>query len=574
MTTFYKLALSLILVAFTTLSIAQTTIYVSPSGSNGNDGSQASPFQTIQFALSQMTTATTIEIMAGTYTEYLYLDGKVGTVTEPNVIKPFGNDAVIIDGGGASAGSGDALLFISNSAFLTIENITFKNIISNYVSGVNINTNCQNITLNNCTIKGVHFSNNPAENVTSFKKAYPLVVLGVSATNVNSNIAILNSEIADCRTGYSEGLTISGNVDSFLIEGNSVHDITNIGIVASGHYGICSDPTLDMARHGIIRNNEVYNCKSPIATAGGIYIDGSTLISVQNNICRDGQVGFSIGCEKKGKETSFIQLINNVAYGNSRAGIVVGGFSYPTTTGKVINCVVSGNTLYDNDKDNTWTGELNMTYCENVTVKNNIFYATNPYNVMSFYKKDNGTGNVLDYNLYYSTGGNETSIYGYNDADIKTLEAFKTTSNFEEHSSFANPYFKNEITYDFHLVDSSNAANAGDPSYAAVGEVDMDGNTRVLRTIIDCGAYESPYSLGIKQSALNTLAVYPNPTSGILHLPLGAYSSYTITNALGQLMEQNTLSSNTIDLSYLKSDVYILTVQSEHKTYTSRIIKR
>ena len=62
MTTFYKLALSLILFTFTTLSIAQTTIYVSPSGSNGNDGSQASPFQTIQFALSQMTTATTIEI--------------------------------------------------------------------------------------------------------------------------------------------------------------------------------------------------------------------------------------------------------------------------------------------------------------------------------------------------------------------------------------------------------------------------------------------------------------------------------------------------------------------------------
>ncbi|MGB4079878.1 MAG: T9SS type A sorting domain-containing protein, partial [Bacteroidia bacterium] len=80
--------------------------------------------------------------------------------------------------------------------------------------------------------------------------------------------------------------------------------------------------------------------------------------------------------------------------------------------------------------------------------------------------------------------------------------------------------------------------------------------------------------LGIKQSALNTLAVYPNPTSGILHLPLGAYSSYTITNALGQLMEQNTLSGTTIDLSNLKSDVYILTVQSEHKTHTSRIIKR
>ena len=123
MTTFYKLAISLILVAFTTLSTAQTTIYVSPSGSNGNDGSQAAPFQTIQFALSQMTTATTIEIMAGTYTEYLYLDGKAGTATEPNVIKPFGNDAVIVDGGGISASSGDALLFISNSAFINMPGI-------------------------------------------------------------------------------------------------------------------------------------------------------------------------------------------------------------------------------------------------------------------------------------------------------------------------------------------------------------------------------------------------------------------------------------------------------------------
>jgi hypothetical protein len=574
MNVLYKIAFGLILIGYTTVSLAQSTFYVSPSGSNGNDGSQADPFQTIQFAISQMTTGTTIEIMAGTYTEYLYIDGKQGTAAAPNVIKAFGSDIVVIDGGGTSSSLGDALLFMSNTAHLTLENLNFQNIINNYVSGVNINFNCQNITVEGCTIKDIHFSDNPAENVTSFKNVNPLVVYGASSTVANSNITLRNNEIFNCRTGYSEGITLTGNVDSFLVADNLVHDITNIGIVVAGHYNVCSNPALDQARHGILRNNEVYNCKSPIATAGGIYVDGGTFIIVENNICYDGQVGFSIGCENKNKETSNVHLRNNIAYGNSRAGVVVGGFSYPNTTGKVVNCLVTGNTLYDNDKANTWTGELNMTYCENVVVKNNIFSATNPYNVMSFYKKDNGTGNIIDYNLYYSNAGNETSIYGYNDADLKTLETYQSTSGFDANSAFGNPFFADPMDLDFRLTDSSRAANAGDPSYDALGEVDMDGNSRIVRTIVDCGAYESAYSLAIKAAALPTLAVYPNPTTGILHLPKGSFDYYTVTNMMGIVVETNPISALHLDLSNLEAGLFILTVYDKNKVFVTRVVKK
>ena len=50
------------------------------------------------------------------------------------------------------------------------------------------------------------------------------------------NILVVENEIHDCNTGYSENLTINGYVDGFVIRKNKIYNAENIGIDAAGGY--------------------------------------------------------------------------------------------------------------------------------------------------------------------------------------------------------------------------------------------------------------------------------------------------------------------------------------------------
>jgi hypothetical protein len=190
-----------------------------------------------------------------------------------------------------------------------------------------------------------------------------------------------------------------------------------------------------------------------------------------------------------------------------------------------------------------------------------------------FYKSGNGAGNMLDYNVYYTEAGAASAVFGVNDVDETSFEMYKTNTPFDDHSLFINPNFVDEVAGDFHLSDSSYAANAGDPTYTGIGEKDMDGNGRILRARVDCGAYESPYALSVKAILPNQLAVYPNPTAGKIFLPKGAYTRYAVTNKMGQVVMQNDVINSSIDISNLPNDLYILTVTSDRGTFVSKVLK-
>jgi hypothetical protein len=85
-----------------------------------------------------------------------------------------------------------------------------------------------------------------------------LSLWGLHATSY-SEIYIGSNEIYNCNTGYSEGLTLGGNVQNFLIEMNNIHDIKNIGMDMSGNYSWTGAPAnVNFARNGNIKNNTVY----------------------------------------------------------------------------------------------------------------------------------------------------------------------------------------------------------------------------------------------------------------------------------------------------------------------------
>ena len=80
--------------------ISQTTYYVAPSlsgGSDNNAGTLVAPFETLQYAINQLTAGDILNIREGTYRETVTIDE--GNISGPLItIQNYNNEVVTIDG--------------------------------------------------------------------------------------------------------------------------------------------------------------------------------------------------------------------------------------------------------------------------------------------------------------------------------------------------------------------------------------------------------------------------------------------------------------------------------------------
>lgn len=116
------------------------------------------------------------------------------------------------------------------------------------------------------------------------------------------------------KLGLSEAIAVNGNVDSFEVTNNKVHDNNNIGIVLIGHEGVSPVAALDQARNGIVRNNIVHHNSSFNNTsyneysADGIYVDGGKEIIIEQNQSYENDLGIEVASEHAGKVQVKLQL--------------------------------------------------------------------------------------------------------------------------------------------------------------------------------------------------------------------------------------------------------------------------
>ena len=77
-----------------------------------------------------------------------------------------------------------------------------------------------------------------------------------------------------------------------------------------------------------------------------------------------------------------------------------------------------------------------------------------------------------------------------------------------------------------------------------------------------------------QQQVLTTLAVYPNPTMGILHLNTNQYKNvdFTIFDILGNKLREGQ-SSDGISLQSLSNGLYLLKLSSPDATQTFRVLR-
>ncbi|MBL7817070.1 MAG: right-handed parallel beta-helix repeat-containing protein [Saprospiraceae bacterium] len=477
---------------FYATSLCSQSFYVSTTGNNANAGTETQPWRTIQHACNSATAGSTVYIKQGTYTENIWVNvsGTAGNYITFTRYSP--TDVVVIDGG--STNTQTELLNIADQSYLKFSGLQFRNAVGNFSKGIVIRGSSHHIEISQNTIDNIHFSNNAADPVTSAKNANALLVYGDDAVNTITNITLDGNTITNCRTGFSEALTVNGNVSDFEVRNNLIHDITNIGIDIAGHFGACPDPSKDQARNGKVFGNTVYKCRSSYAVSAGIYVDGGKDLIIERNTSYQCGRGFEIGCENVGKSASNVTLRENIAYANDQAGIGIGGYNYPSGSGKVINCLVHNNSLYGNAVLGGGYGELLVEYTENCSIKNNIFSATSNRILTTTL---NSTGLTIDYNLWHTTGTAATATVDFNGTIYTGFTSYKSGTGQDAHSLFANPnYFS---TTNLRIQTNSPAINAGDPSFVVgLGETDFDGENRFQLGRVDIGADEQSVQLPIE----------------------------------------------------------------------------
>jgi hypothetical protein len=473
--------------------------YVSTSGSNNHDGlSIATAWRTVQWSADHVAAGDTVNVLSGVYSETVNIpvsgSASAGYVT----LQGYSGQTPVLDGTGLSIPGGQYGMFnIASQSYIVIRGFEIRN----YKT-----TTRQNVPVGiYITGAGTHIqllNNHVHDIVTSATgcnaNALGIAIYGTQAPASLNNITVSGNELDHLKTGCSESLSLDGNVDTFTVTGNLIHDNNNIGIDAIGYEGVSPSTNYDRARNGLINLNTIYNISSSgnpsypknCYCSDGIYVDGGTNIIVERNLVHNVDLGIEMASEHSGKVTSYVTARDNLVYWGNSAGISIGG--YAGSVGGSDHVTVVNNTLFQNDSKNTGSGEFQIQYhATNNVFKNNIVYATSQALMVNNYTSSTSNPADVDYNLYFSPLNASNATWVWVGKTHTGFTAYQAATGKDNASNYADPLFVSTNTPDLHVQTNSRAVNAGiNLGTAIVGTADFAGNPRVQGSNIDIGAYE------------------------------------------------------------------------------------
>jgi hypothetical protein len=473
-----------------------TVYYVSPTGSDAARGTINAPLRGIMTALNKAIPGDTVIVRAGTFYEKVRFP-KSGRAEKYISLKAYPGERPIIDGTGLSITGKEALVTIRNVSYILFQGFDVCNYKSSTpwvnINGILADEGSGNIIIRRNKIYNIEHNVIP----TDGRSGHGIEIIGNTAVPMK-NILVEENEIHDCNTGYSENLTINGYVDGFVIRKNKIYNAENIGIDAAGGYWANPTPAHNYSRNGVISDNEIFNVEMRTGPLGGygaigIYVDGARNITIERNKIHDTDRGIGIVSENDAYPTEGCIVRNNFVYNCWRTGIYLGGYlNY--TTGGTRNCYIVNNTLAFNNRVlgafDEVEGEIRLTEnCFDNVIKNNIVYARPENDVFVHKYTATGSNNILDHNLYFSTGAVK---WIWNGVEYNSFSEWKTACGSDAASTNeVDPLVENTATPDLHLQSSSPAKNAGQViSIQVNGETDIDGQPRIVNNKISIGAHQ------------------------------------------------------------------------------------
>ncbi|MDP9299677.1 MAG: right-handed parallel beta-helix repeat-containing protein, partial [Actinomycetota bacterium] len=322
------------------------TFWVAPTGEDSASGSQGSPWRTIQHAAGTVPPGSTVFVRAGVYHERVSVDVSGTASAGPVVIRNAPGEHPILDGTGLAVPSDfNGLFSIDSRSYVTIQGFEIRNYRTAEPGhdpvGIFVNGASDHISILDNRVHDIETN----VQARSGGDAHGIAVYGTDSDHAIDGVVISGNEVYDCKLGSSESVVVNGNVQGFSITRNTVHDNDNIGIDVIGYEGKASDPSVDVARDGVVSGNLVYNIDSygnpaygTDRSANGIYVDGGRDVIVERNVIHDVNIGMEFASEHAGRSTSYITARNNLVYDSSVIGLAIGG--YDPKRGNTEHCTI------------------------------------------------------------------------------------------------------------------------------------------------------------------------------------------------------------------------------------------
>jgi hypothetical protein len=487
-----------------TFGQANSSFYVSTTGSDSNPGTQASPWRTIQHAADTVRAGSAVNVRAGIYEELVSINVSGSASDGFITFRSYPGETAVLDASHLTPAGRIGILTIHNRSYVRIEGFEIRNFRTAEHRlaplGIDVSGTGSHIELLKNNVHHIE-QNFPGRDAPgSGGNAFGIAVYGTDAKTPITDLVIDGNEVHHLKTGSSESLVVNGNVTNFRITHNVVHDNNNIGIDVIGFERTAPDPAVDQARDGVVSGNLVYNITSKgnpayrnDESSDGIYVDGGTRILIEQNIMHDVDFGIELASEHQGRATSYIIARNNLIYHCHTAGVSIGG--YAPERGRTEHSIVINNTLYQNDTSATGSGEFQMQWnmTDNI-FENNIVYA-GPRCLFSVTKsqvENDRHPATIDHNLYYCGSGPQGSRWEGASANVTGFDKYVESTQSDRHSHFLEPRFVDPAKNDFHLRPDSPAFAVGTTEGIPVGEFDLDGVPRVKSGKIDVGCYQEP----------------------------------------------------------------------------------
>ncbi|MAN04827.1 MAG: hypothetical protein CMI35_17235 [Owenweeksia sp.] len=391
----------------------------------------------------------TFNIQAGNYTDHLHLF-EVEGISPVNTItfNGTGQDTLIWDQTGPQAA-----VLLDGTKFVTLNNMNIVNELTSEAWGVLLTNNSDSCNILNTTIlmdstttssdkSAILVSNNY---VNDLGEGGDVDYLTVNACTLVGGYYTMNFE-GNATGNPSYNYYITDNIiRNFYLTGIYVDEIQNLYITGN---------TITTDR-GAGNGDGMY-----IYDANNYFIEGNTIIVGDYGIyISDGNDGFTA--------TVNSTIVNNMIVSSDDYGLYLNDFE---STDVFHNSVVAKPAIRINDQDG-------------LDVRNNIFYSDGDF---AFESDDAlATGDVIDYNMYFSNNTNAfdigTSVY----ADLAAWQAGDATRNLN--SREGNPGFAGPD--DLH-ASSYQVDNAGDNTVGVTVDIDGDVRPAAGSTTVDIGADE------------------------------------------------------------------------------------
>ena len=374
-----------------------------------------------------------------------------------------------------------------------------------------------------------------------------------------SNCNILNNEASM----YGGGIYINSTGGTAHV---TLHNCRILDNSASMGGGVCD-------RYGADYTNCRISNNTATTKGGGIYLYNNTEPTLKNCIISNNTAASAGGMYARGQFTAY-----NCDFVMNLATESIGGVYHENSHNKYYNCIVWGNVA--NGMPNQFAG---LSDFENSAVCGIV----------------NGSDN---YNIPNENSGQEPGVF----------------VRFNHPAQGAGADYHNE---DWSLKPRSICLNAGKPNTTGLGNTDIAGNPRIQKGRVEIGAYESCASLtliedalyeseipywfysrpltepgyytaviptqecdsvigltlmvleGVEEAAGTAIQVWPNPTTGILHIEAEGIDKVEIRNLLGQVV-LHAEKVDDIDLSNLEKGVYFLITSNKNGAKTvTKVIK-